>query len=284
MNPRRLYRSRDRQLAGVAGGMAEYLDIDPTIVRILWILVAIASGGLVLLAYFVLALVIPQAPYATASDAPAGWATAGAPAGWSATPGASAGWTTPPAAPVWGPEPAANAATDPRARQRAEGRGIGAGAIVGVVLIVVGVIALADVMLPGWVSGAILGPAVILALGAALLVSSIRRDAAGAPAAAAVAPAGRGCGCAALGGHRHAVRGSGRVRHVHGDGRRALRRGWGTPGLIPRRLWRVASASGRNARVMAIPILGRSASEPGAAATLSPGSASSARRSSRRSS
>ena len=185
MNPRRLYRSRDRQLAGVAGGMAEYLDIDPTVVRILWIVVGIASGGLVLLAYFILALVIPHAPYASAQGAPAGWATAGAPADWSAAPGATAGWTTPPAAPVWGPEPAANAATEPRARQRTEGRGIGAGAIVGVVLIVVGVIALADAMLPGWVSGAILGPVVILALGASLLVSSIRRDADDAPAAAA---------------------------------------------------------------------------------------------------
>ncbi len=175
MNPRRLYRSRDRQLAGVAGGMAEYLDIDPTVVRILWIIVAIASGGLVLLAYFILALVIPQAPYATAPGAPAGWATSGAPAGWSAAPGTSTGWTTPPAAPAWDPEPAANTAAAPAARQRAGSRGIGAAAIVGVVLIVVGSIALANVVLPGWVSGAILGPAVILALGAALLVSSIRR-------------------------------------------------------------------------------------------------------------
>jgi hypothetical protein len=54
---------------------------------------------------------------------------------------------------------------------------------------VVGIIALANVVLPGWVSGAILGPAVILALGAALLASSIRRGAAEAPAAAASAPA-----------------------------------------------------------------------------------------------
>ena len=39
MNPRRLYRCRrDRQLAGVAAGMAEYFDLDPTVVRILWIL------------------------------------------------------------------------------------------------------------------------------------------------------------------------------------------------------------------------------------------------------
>jgi phage shock protein C len=169
VNPRRLYRSRDRQLAGVAGGMAEYLDIDPTVVRILWI---------------ILALVIPQAPYATAPGASAGWTTAGASAGWSTAPGAATGWTTPPAAPAWDPEPAVNAAA-PAAKQQSESRGIGAGAIVGVVLIVVGAIALADAVLPGWVGSALLGPAVILALGAALLVSSIRRDADVAPAAAA---------------------------------------------------------------------------------------------------
>lgn len=197
MNPRRLYRSRDRQLAGVAGGMAEYLDIDPTVVRILWIVVGIASGGLALLAYFVLALVIPQAPYAAAPGAQAGLAAAGAPAGWSTAPVASAGWT-PPAAPAWGPDTTVNTPAAPAARQRAEGRGIGAAGIVGVVLIVVGVIALADAVLPGWVGGALLGPAVILALGAALLVSSIRRDVddmpATAPVTAAAAPAAAAAG------------------------------------------------------------------------------------------
>jgi phage shock protein C len=193
VNPRRLYRSRDRQLAGVAGGMAEYLDVDPTVIRILWIVVAIASGGLALLAYFILALVIPQAPYAMAPGAPGGWAAA-APTGWSTAPGASTAWTTPPVAPAWDPEPAANSTPAPAARQRAEGRGIGAAGIVGVVLIVAGGIALANVVLPGWVGGAILGPAVILALGAALLVSSIRRrdDDAGVTAAPAPSTASAG--------------------------------------------------------------------------------------------
>ena len=164
--------------------MAEYLDIDPTVVRILWIVVGIASGGLVLLAYFILALVIPQAPYAGVPGAAAGWATEGSPGGWSPAPGTSNGWT-PPAAPAWGVDPTVNAAAAPAAVPQAQSRGIGAAAIVGVVLIVVGVIALADALLPGWVSGAILGPALILALGAALLVSSIRRTADDAPAAAA---------------------------------------------------------------------------------------------------
>ena len=86
---------------------------------------------------------------------------------------------------MWDPDPAVNPAA-PAPRQREEGRGIGAGAIVGAVLIVAGTIALADNVLPGWVGGALLGPAVILALGAALLVSSIRRSAGGAPDVAAI--------------------------------------------------------------------------------------------------
>lgn len=196
MNPRRLYRSRDRQLAGVAGGMAEYLDIDPTVVRILWVIVGIASAGFALVAYVILALVMPQAPYASAPIG--GWGPA--PTATSPAAGPAAGWGTPPTppagAPAWGQGWDAGAAAyaqptyrQPTYRQPAESRGIGAAAIVGVVLIVFGAIALADTALPGWVAGAILGPAVILALGAALLASSLRRRPDEAPQAPAPAPA-----------------------------------------------------------------------------------------------
>src|SRR5689334_7140903 len=58
--PRRLYRSRDeRMLFGVAGGMARYVDIDPSIVRIIWALLVLA-GGAGLLLYIVAAIVIPE--------------------------------------------------------------------------------------------------------------------------------------------------------------------------------------------------------------------------------
>ncbi|MDQ3810967.1 MAG: PspC domain-containing protein, partial [Chloroflexota bacterium] len=51
---KRLYRSRtNRVVAGVAGGMADYLGIDPTIVRILWVL-AFLPGGVPGLALYVL--------------------------------------------------------------------------------------------------------------------------------------------------------------------------------------------------------------------------------------
>jgi phage shock protein C len=60
MENKRLYRSTtDRQVAGVCGGIAEYFGIDPTIVRILFVLATLA-GGPGLIAYIILALVIPD--------------------------------------------------------------------------------------------------------------------------------------------------------------------------------------------------------------------------------
>ena len=58
----RLYRSRDdRILFGVAGGLAEFFDIDPVLVRLGWVLLTVASVGLGALAYVVLAIVTPNA-------------------------------------------------------------------------------------------------------------------------------------------------------------------------------------------------------------------------------
>ena len=59
---KKLYRSRiDRKIAGVCGGIAEYFDIDPVIIRVLW-LVAVCCAGGGILAYIIALLVIPQAP------------------------------------------------------------------------------------------------------------------------------------------------------------------------------------------------------------------------------
>jgi phage shock protein C len=62
----RLYRSRDeRLLAGVAGGIANYLDVDPTLVRLVWLLTLITTGPLAALAYLGCALIIPRDPEIT---------------------------------------------------------------------------------------------------------------------------------------------------------------------------------------------------------------------------
>ena len=60
---RRLYRSRDdRVLAGVAGGMADYLGIDPTIVRILWVLAFLPGGVPGSLLYGLCWMLMPSEP------------------------------------------------------------------------------------------------------------------------------------------------------------------------------------------------------------------------------
>mgnify|MGYP004538336017 FL=1 len=59
---KRLYRTRtDRKLAGVCGGVADYFNIDPTIVRVIWALLAFFYGTSVLL-YLIMALVVPEKP------------------------------------------------------------------------------------------------------------------------------------------------------------------------------------------------------------------------------
>lgn len=101
MSPRRLYRSRrDRQLAGVAGGIAEYLDVDPVVIRILWIL-SVFVGGFGILLYIIMAFIVPlepavgqapgYGPGGPAWGAPAGPAGGGAPGypAWATTAGSN---------------------------------------------------------------------------------------------------------------------------------------------------------------------------------------------------
>ena len=57
---KKLYRSNtNKKIAGVCAGLAEYLNIDPTIVRLIWALVSLCAGA-GLLAYIVCALIIPE--------------------------------------------------------------------------------------------------------------------------------------------------------------------------------------------------------------------------------
>ena len=52
--------STNRMLAGVCGGVAEYLDVDPTVVRLIWAGVTIL-GGAGILAYIATAIIMPEA-------------------------------------------------------------------------------------------------------------------------------------------------------------------------------------------------------------------------------
>jgi phage shock protein C len=65
---RRLMRSvLDKKIAGVCGGCAEYFQVEPTILRIVWLFVTLATGIVPgALAYVVAWILMPQAPYITA--------------------------------------------------------------------------------------------------------------------------------------------------------------------------------------------------------------------------
>jgi phage shock protein C len=57
---RKLYRSRtDKMIAGVCGGLAEVLDLDPTVVRIVFVLLALLGGHGILL-YMILWIIMPR--------------------------------------------------------------------------------------------------------------------------------------------------------------------------------------------------------------------------------
>lgn len=178
-----LHRSRDdRMLAGVAGGLAEMWDADPSLVRIIWALLAIFTGGIALVVYIVMAIVVPEG-----DDELGQWPTAPL--------GAAPGWTPPGAA---GPSPAAPAATtappdpatapsaywtpgtsraDARAARRAARRQRGdtaAPAVIGAFLVLLGGFFLARQWLPdldwNW-----FWPVMLIALGVLLLVLAMNR-------------------------------------------------------------------------------------------------------------
>jgi len=178
-----LYRSRDdRMLAGVAGGLAELWDADPSLVRLVWALLVIFTGGIALVVYIVMAIVVPEGDGEYLQPAP-GPAPVPGPAGTStpteAEPGpAPAAAPGPAAAPpsYWVPSTGYSRA-DARAARRAARRQRGdsvAPAVIGVFLVLLGGFFLARQWLPeldwDW-----FWPLMLIALGVVLLVLALGR-------------------------------------------------------------------------------------------------------------
>jgi phage shock protein C len=155
---RRLYRCRHNQrLAGVAAGVAEYFDLDPTAVRVLWFL-SIFVGGLGILLYIGMAIIVPIEPI-------------------------SAGVTGEPAAvdPATGEVIAGNAPTAAIAEAHAHrhiSRGDGRWTtFFGLALVLFGSLALLDAFLPAWEDASrYLVPAFIIGIGILLVASAMRRE------------------------------------------------------------------------------------------------------------
>jgi phage shock protein PspC (stress-responsive transcriptional regulator) len=105
----RLYRSpTDRVIAGVAGGLATWLGLDPSLVRVAWVVLAILSGGIFALVYFVMMIVVPLPPPGFVPRPGAGAPIWPAPGGGGAVPG----WQSS-EPPGWGQSPAGGQAWPP---------------------------------------------------------------------------------------------------------------------------------------------------------------------------
>jgi len=84
----KLYRSHENKMvAGVLGGLGEYFSVDPTLLRLAFVALALWTNGPFIVAYIVMAIVVPYRPHGTTADAAAA----------SAEP--ASGATTPPPAP-----------------------------------------------------------------------------------------------------------------------------------------------------------------------------------------
>ncbi len=60
MKDKKLYRSKEnRMITGVCGGVAEYLEMDPTVIRLIWVILCAFAGSGVL-AYIIASIIIPE--------------------------------------------------------------------------------------------------------------------------------------------------------------------------------------------------------------------------------
>lgn len=149
----RLYRSTtDRMISGVAGGLADYLNLDPSLVRVVWAVLMFVTGGLFLLVYIVMWIVLPEAAGGTH------------PRWRDVTPGAADE-----------PAAAADAGAEPRPFARTEHGGGNGRLILGLVLIALGAYFLLRNYLPDIAWGRF-WPVLLVLAGAALLIGSLRRE------------------------------------------------------------------------------------------------------------
>ena len=143
---RRLYRCRDnRRIAGVAAGVAEFFDLDPTLVRVLWF-VSIFFYGLGLLLYIGLAIIVPLEPISAVATTEA---------------------TT---------DDATVTVAEPEGHRHPVRGGGPWTMIVGLTLVLFGVLALLDRVLPNLDVGHFIVPAGALGIGVYLIVSALRRE------------------------------------------------------------------------------------------------------------
>jgi phage shock protein PspC (stress-responsive transcriptional regulator) len=140
-------------LAGVAGGLAEMLDVDPSIIRIVWAVLIFLTGGLALLVYIVMAIVVPERPIGVDVRRQGG----ADPGGVGAASGAA------------GP---ATSVSPSRARRSDRSDATRGGLVAGLILIVIGAFFLVREVIPSIDLG-FWWPTVAIALGVVLVVVAL---------------------------------------------------------------------------------------------------------------
>jgi phage shock protein C len=156
----RLFRSPDdRVLAGVAGGMAEAYDLDPALVRVGWALLTLLTGGVFLVVYIVMALVVPLRPASVTL-----WATAGAGGGTGTEPGPGTDTSDPTQPPM----------SRVGSRGTHDRNGMAGAVVLGAILVVVGMVFLARQLIPAINFGQI-WPIIAIAGGLLLIVAAFAR-------------------------------------------------------------------------------------------------------------
>ena len=168
-------------LAGVAAGVAEALDADPSVIRIVWALLTIFTGGLALVVYVVMAIVVPDDPGEAGQPRP--WGPVAGPPSTpppGTAPGMAASTPAPEAATAGMPSeaPPTYWATDRETRRaarrtrRASGQPGRGGLVVGAVLVVIGAFFLVRELVP-WFDWNLWWPIGLIGLGALLLVVAL---------------------------------------------------------------------------------------------------------------
>jgi phage shock protein PspC (stress-responsive transcriptional regulator) len=187
----RLYRHpTDKVIGGVAAGLGVWMNIDPTFVRLAWVLLAIFTGGVFMVIYIAMLFVVPLPPQGWMPGPRPGGPVPGQPApgqppGSTTPPGAWAAWQPPPGA---GPGPTPGGSSDPAPpgsggwqqspppsggwAPPAIGNG-NAGIVGGVILVLLGAWFLVDQYVD--IDWSLLWPVLLMLAGVGLIVLAARR-------------------------------------------------------------------------------------------------------------
>ena len=182
----RLYRHpTDKVIGGVAAGLGVWMNIDPTIVRLAWVLLAIFTGGVFLVIYIVMLFVVPLPPQGWMPGPSPGGPIPRQPPGGTTPSGPSTAWQPPPGAPAGPspgipPDPAAPAAggwpqtPTPSGGWSPPAIGNGSAGIVGgVILVLLGAWFLIDQYVD--IDWTLLSPVLVMLAGVGLIILAARR-------------------------------------------------------------------------------------------------------------